>query len=149
MKYYFYIGSYAAAEETGIYQFELDAGTGILLKTGEIAGIDNPSYLLSHPSGKVLYAVEELNPDGRIAVFSLKNDTPEYLFSLPSEGADPCHLALDEKGEFLFVSNYTSGSLTVFRLDGEGRPAEVTDHRQHTGHGIRSDRQEGPMYISP
>lgn len=146
MKYEFYLGSYAAAEENSIYKYELDAEKKEFKMLHAIKGIENPSYLLIHPNGKIMYSVEELTPEGRLAVFSLDDlgGQPKHLFSLPSEGADPCHLSLDETGKFLFVSNYTSGSLTVFRLDADGKPAERTDCRQHVGHGKHLQRQEGP-----
>lgn len=143
MKYVFYLGSYARKEENSIYQYELDAEKKEVKMRSAVKGIDNPSYLLMHPNKKVMYSVEELTPEGRLAVFSLE-DMPEYLFSLPSKGADPCHLSMDDTGEFLFVANYTSGSLTVFRLDAEGKPVECTDHKQHVGCGKHPERQEGP-----
>lgn len=143
MKYELYVGSYAAAEETGIYKYELDTEQRILKRLDAVKGIENPSYLSVHSNGRTMYSVEELTPDGNVAVFSL-DKMPEYLYSLSSEGSDPCHLSLDEKEEFLFVSNYTSGSIGVFRLDQNGRPAELTDHKQHTGRGKNPARQEGP-----
>ncbi|MDO5539231.1 MAG: lactonase family protein [Eubacteriales bacterium] len=143
MKYEFYLGSYAAAGEDSIYKYELDTETGILQRKNAIKGIHNPSYVLLHPNEKVLYSVEELTPEGRVAVFS-RDRMLEKVFSVSSEGADPCHLALDENGEFLFVSNYTSGSLSVFRLDPDGREIVLVDHKQHKGCGKNTERQEGP-----
>lgn len=143
MKYEFYLGSYAAAGDTGIYQYELDTERDSLQKKMAVKGVENPSYVLLHPNGRAMYSVEELTPEGRIAVFD-RNGAVERLFSVPSKGADPCHLALDDKGDFLFVSNYTSGSLLVFRLDSDGRPTACTDHKQHKGCGVNPERQQGP-----
>lgn len=143
MKYEFYLGSYAAAGEDSIYMYGLDAETGILQRKNTIKGIHNPSYVLLHPNERMLYSVEELTPEGRVTAF-FRDETLEQVFSVSSEGADPCHLALDENGEFLFVSNYTSGSLSVFRLDSDGRQMVLTDHKQHKGCGINPERQEGP-----
>ena len=143
MKVKFYVGSYAPSEENSIYLYELDTGKGALRRIDAVKGVDNPSYLLVHPNGKILYAVEELTPDGRLAVFS-KNNTLKHICSIESLGADPCHLSLDEKGEFLFVANYTSGSLSVYQLDENGNVIKCTDHKQHEGHGTDPERQEGP-----
>ncbi|MBC5689066.1 lactonase family protein [Mediterraneibacter sp. NSJ-55] len=140
----FYLGSYALEDQTSIYKYNFDDSRGKFLRTTAIDGIANPSYLYIHPNGKIMYSVEELNPEGRIAVYSLEKEKLKYLYSLPSQGADPCHLALDEQGEFLFVSNYTSGSLSVFRLDEQGKPVFMSDHKQHTGRGKEPERQEGP-----
>ncbi len=140
----FYVGSYASADHESIYRYRLDKETGALSRKEAIKGVDNPSWLLIHPNGKLLYSVEELNPAGRIAVCSLENGALEHLFSLETEGADPCHLSLSPDGRFLFAANYSSGSLSVFRLDSSGRPEGMTDHKQHMGKGINPDRQEGP-----
>ena len=98
-------------------------------------GIENPSYLLCHPNGRVLYAVEERNPDGGVCALAVEKNGRllQLLDTLPTGGADPCHLSLDAQNEFLFAANYTSGSLAVFRLDKEGRILErtqVLEHRQ-------------------
>ncbi|MDO4284843.1 MAG: lactonase family protein, partial [Eubacteriales bacterium] len=170
----FYIGTYASAEEDGILEVKYDRETDSLQVTGRQRGVTNPSWLLLHPNGRVLYAVEERNPDGGLCAFLIdealggketfpvagndaatqeqqeRQGTP-FLHpcgSWPTGGADPCHLSLDDRGEFLFVSNYTSGSLAVFRLGENGVPAERTDLVQHTGHstgpGADPVRQEGP-----
>lgn len=144
MVYDFYVGSYAPADHESIYGYQLNEENETLLRTKAVKGVDNPSWLLLHPNGKFLYSAEERNPEGRVAVFSLEKDAPEYLFSLKTEGADPCHLALSPDGRFLFAANYSSGSLSVFRLDPSGRPEGMTDHKQHVGSGINPDRQEGP-----
>ncbi len=144
MLYDFYVGSYAPADHESIYRYQLNGETGALVRKCAIKGVDNPSWLLLHPNGKLMYSVEELNPDGRVAVYSLENDVPEYLFSLETEGADPCHLSLSPDGSFLFAANYSSGSLSVFRLDSSGRPEGMSDCRQHTGKGCHPKRQEGP-----
>lgn len=143
MKEQFYTGSYATADNDSIYEYELDTDTGSLKKITSIKGVDNPSYLLVCPEKNIMYTVEELTPEGRVAVFEKKQDL-EYLFSLPSGGADPCHLSTDEDGNYLFISNYTSGSLSVYRLDEEGKPVKNTDHIQHKGHSVNVQRQEGP-----
>lgn len=47
-------------------------------------------------------------------------------------------------GEYLFVSNYTSGSLSVFRLDVQRGTMRLVEYKQHTGSGKHPERQEGP-----
>ncbi len=140
----FYLGSYSYASQPGIYKYELDDRTGVLAQKAALKGADNPSYLCFHPSGEIMYAVEELSPQGRIAVYSADGNELEYLYSVSSQGADPCHLSLDDTGRFLFVSNYTSGGLGVFKLDEQGKPVQLTDYKQHKGRGKNPERQEGP-----
>ena len=140
----FMVGSYALRDSSGIYCYELDTQAGSLQCLYTVFGVENPSFILMHPNKKVMYAVEERNPEGRVAVFVMENGQPQLLTSIPSQGADPCHLALDAQERFLTVANYTSGSLGMLRLDEMGIPICITEHRQHEGHSIYAGRQDSP-----
>lgn len=50
---------------------------------------------------------------------------------LPSGGADPCHLSLDGRENFLMAANYTSGSLAVFSLGEQGQLEKRCDFHPH------------------
>ena len=138
----FFVGSYAPKGRSSIYRYSFDESEGKLYRKWAYNGADNPSWVLPHPNGKILYSVEELNPEGRIASYRILEDGLERLDTLPSGGSDPCHLSLDDQARFLFASNYSSGSLSVFRLNAEGRILEMCDHLQHTGHSVYAARQE-------
>ena len=131
-KAFFYAGGYAKAGEGGIGLYALDPQTGACTVESECTLAENPSYLLCHPHKDILYAVEELQPEGRIIALSRENGTLRKKCAFPTGGADPCHLALSPEGKFLFVSNYTSGSLAVFTLDEDGVPVGVSDFVQHS-----------------
>lgn len=61
---------------------------------------------------------------------------------MPSGGADPCHLSLDGRENFLMAANYTSGSLAVFALDEQGHlQGSRCDFWQHTPR--RTDETQG------
>ena len=144
MEQTFYIGGYTDQDGEGIIRVRADFDRGIMEQEAGWSGIGNPSYLLLHPNGKILYAVNEYSPDGGLSAFRLEGGQLMKVAELPTEGADPCHLSLDDTGHFLFMANYTSGSLVVFRLDKDGIPTEMSDHLQHAGHGLNPQRQEGP-----
>lgn len=62
----------------------------------------------------------------------------------PTGGADPCHVTIDRASACLAVANYSSGSVSFYRLDrrtGATGPAQVF---QHNGHGPNTERQAGP-----
>ena len=141
MKIPYYIGSYAGASEDSIYRYELDTEKEVFLRSWAYAGAENPSYVLPHPDGKILYSVEELSPEGHVCAFEILPDGLRKVQSVPSGGADPCHLSLDDQARFLFVSNYSSGSLAVFRLDENGMIVEMTDRKDHTGRSVYEIRQ--------
>ena len=127
----FYASGYAACDEIGIREYTIDPQTAKCEIVSEFSSLMNPSYVLCHPRKQILYAVEELTPEGRVAALSTAGGSLRQLCALPSHGADPCHLSLSPDSRFLFVSNYTSGSLAVFRLDEDGVPVEMSDFVQH------------------
>lgn len=139
----FYVGTYATSEREGILCFDADFLAGKIHKRWTYKGIVNPSYLLkSHKNKDILYSVEELAPEGRIRVLRITDSGLVQLCTLSSGGAHPCHLALDDHEEFLFVSNYTSGNLAVFRLNEQGVPVCRTDLVHHIGKGPNVFRQD-------
>ena len=144
MKAEFYVGTYASECEEGILKVRADFESRTFTRAGGFTGIPNPSWVLVHPNGKMLYAVQEKNPGGRLSAFSVSENTLTLLHTWETDGADPCHISLDPQGAFLSVANYTSGSLAVFRLDAQGVPEGMGGFVQHTGEGTDPVRQEGP-----
>ncbi|MEQ4301407.1 lactonase family protein [Plantactinospora sp. B6F1] len=142
-----YIGCYTAqggGRGTGIVAARRDAGTGRLDLLGVVAGTPSPSFLARHPRLPVLYAVNEL-PEGTVSAWTIHPDGALSPLGVRSTGgAEPCHLAADPAGEFLFVANYGSGSVAVLPLDPTGAPGDRTDLVRHDGHGPVPDRQAGP-----
>ena len=65
--------------------------------------------------------------------------------TLPSGGSGPCHICVDDRGEFLLCANYGSGSVSLYDLNSDGKLCSLCDHRQYSGIGFDSaDRQKGP-----
>ena len=60
---------------------------------------------------------------------------------MPSGGADPCHLSLDGRENFLMAANYTSGFVAGFVLDEQGHLqsgaifGSILQERDDTGAG--------------
>ena len=121
----------------------LDGDAGVLRTVPASTETENPSWIHMHPNGHTLYAVEEGDPAGHVVRLEPCPDGWHVVQRMQTEGS-PCHLAMDEQREFLFVSNYSSGSLGVFRLDGDGAIVEMTEMLHHSGHGPNPERQEGP-----
>lgn len=152
MKYEFFAGSYGGPQEENIVRFSLDGQTGNITKRYGCKGIENPSWLTLHPGKDILYAVEELTPEGNLRAFGIEEEGLRPLAALSTKGADPCHICLDEKEEHLLTANYTSGSISLYRLDKNGIPIKMTDFIQHekesesvpTERGRNPIRQESP-----
>ncbi|WP_422773493.1 lactonase family protein [Plantactinospora sp. WMMC1484] len=142
-----YIGCYtveSGGRGTGIVAARRDADTGGLELLGVAAATPSPSFLARHPRLPVLYAVNEL-AEGTVSAWTVQPDGA--LTALPvrsTGGADPCHLAVDPEGTFLYVANYGSGSVAVHPLDRTGAPGDRSDLVVHDGRGPVPDRQAGP-----
>ena len=146
-----YAGGYASADQAGIHGCIFDDATGDLTVRGSFAGIVNPSFLSVHPNGRWLYAVSETSQqkDGTPgAVWALRcTDEPwsmEPINHQMSGGDWPCHLDINSTGQWLLVSNYGSGTVSVLPILPDGALGEMTDLIQHYGSGPKSERQEGP-----
>jgi 6-phosphogluconolactonase len=84
-----------------------------------------PSFLAVHPSGRFLFAVNEVD-EGRVLAFSINQKTGELtrLNDQPSAGVGPAHLSVDRQGRFLLVANYANrqpGIVAVLPIGSDGR----------------------------
>jgi 6-phosphogluconolactonase len=134
-----WVGSYTSAtggNGVGISTFRRSAA-GELTPDRTLA-MTSPSWLTAHPTAPVVYAVNE-SADG--AITTVSSDL-EVLGTISSDGADPCHLTVSADGRHLLCANYSSGSLSVFALTGDGRITGQTDLVRHEGSGPHPDRQE-------
>lgn len=146
-----YVGTYTKQESKGIYVFRFDDKTGVASPLGLAAEASNPSWLTFHPNGKVLYAVNETGDyqgqkSGAVSAFTIDHATGKLkkLNTVPSRGADPCHIVVDHAGLKLFVANYTGGSVAEFPIKLDGALGEASQFVQHTGSSVNPDRQSSP-----
>jgi 6-phosphogluconolactonase (cycloisomerase 2 family) len=146
-----------------VWRVRLDAATGALSDARLCAELPAPSFIAVRSDGTRLYAVGE-DADGSVSELRVvpqgagnpggpdgtdgAGGAPalELVATVPSGGADPCHLVLAPDERTLYIANYSSGTLAVFPLDAagglpSGGPAQVHGHR---GSGPVTDRQEGP-----
>ncbi|MGB7332273.1 MAG: lactonase family protein [Terriglobales bacterium] len=154
--YLLFVGTYTEKESKGIYSYRFDAASAELAPLGVAAETTNPSFLAIDPTGKFLYAVNEVQnykgaSSGAVSAFAIdrqKNTLPTGKLSLlnevPSRGADPCYIAFDKTGKFALVANYTGGSVAVFPVKPNGDVGEPSAFVQHTGSSINKERQAGP-----
>ncbi len=134
-----WVGSYTSAtggNGVGISTFRRSSD-GSLTPDRSLA-MDSPSWLVAHPSARIVYATIEA---GAGAIATVSTDL-EVLGTIPSGGADPCHLAITPDARFLLCSNYTGGSLSVFGLADDGQVTGQTDFVRHSGSGPHAERQE-------
>ena len=147
---FLYAGCYTHDSPVGIRVYEAVGPDGLLEERSQIEGVEHPSFLAAHPSGRVLYAVSETasfdgSEGGGLVSFAIEpaDGTLTPLDRMSSPGAGPCHVSVDAAGRHVYVANYLSGSIAVYSLAADGRVGSLVAHRRHRGSGP-SPRQDGP-----
>lgn len=144
-----FIGAYTNDKNKGISVVRMDLGTGALSDLRLGAETPNPTFLELHPSGKYLYAVNEIsNYEGQRAgstsAFAIDRAKGELrpLNRLTSGGAGPCHIGLDRTGKMAMIANYGGGSVASYAIEGDGSLRGPVSFFQHEGTGPNAKRQE-------
>ncbi|HXT20293.1 MAG TPA: beta-propeller fold lactonase family protein, partial [Thermoanaerobaculia bacterium] len=95
-----YVGTYTSGESKGIYRLRLDLASGALTAEGEPTAAVSPSWVVLHPHGRFLYAVNETgetaaDESGGVSAFAVDEASGALTFldGQPSDGAAPCHLS--------------------------------------------------------
>jgi 6-phosphogluconolactonase len=145
-----YFGTYTGAKSQGIYVSRFDDATGRFSPPQLAVATPSPSFLVAHPSGRFIYAINEVDEfrgekAGSASAFAV--DTAAGRLSLlndaSTKGTGPCHLSLDRTARHLLVANYGGGSLAVLPVGEDGRIGPATSFVQHTGRGPK-ENQEAP-----
>jgi 6-phosphogluconolactonase len=146
-----FFGTYTSGNSQGIYASRLDLAEGKLSSPELVAETANPSFLAIHPSGKYVYAVNEVadyqgEKSGAVSGFRLDRTTGKLteLNQQSSRGAAPCHVIVDPSGKNLLLANYTGGSVAVLPIQEDGSLGPASDHQQHVGSSVHPRRQKEP-----
>jgi 6-phosphogluconolactonase len=153
-----YVGTYThdmgpGGQADGVYMAEWDAAAGTISPLRLAMKAGNPSFLAVPPSGDALYAVNENEDDpqplggkgGSVTAFRRDPATGGLTEQnmKPSGGGGPCHITVDRANRAVFVANYSSGSLSSFRVTPKGIEGPVSQFSAH-GSGPNKERQQGP-----
>jgi len=146
-----YVGTYTEGTSKGIYAYRLDSKTGKLASLGLVAETPDPTFVALHPSGKFLYAVNEVTSyqgkkAGSVTSYSVDHATGKLtqLNQVSTQSPGPCHLIVDATGKTLMVANYFGGSFTSFAIASDGKLGEAASFIQLQGSGVNKDRQSAP-----
>lgn len=148
-----YVGTYTSGKTPGegIYLLEMDAVSGAVATRGAAAKLANPTFLAVHPTGKYLYAVNEVGSiqgkkGGGVSALSINPATGALtlLNQQSSVGNGPCHLTVDHAGKNVLVANYGGGSVACLPIQTDGSLSPASCFIQHEGKSVDRDRQEGP-----
>lgn len=141
-----YVGTYTdTGQKSGIHLVSMDSATGALRKTSAVDAGVNPSFLATHPNGKVLLAVNEgMEAAGAVRSFAIDGASGglSTISRLSSRGNLPCYVSLDRTGRFAMAANYGSGTIALLPMDDAGMLSPASHVVQHVGSGKNTARQE-------
>ena len=145
-----YVGTYTEGDSEGIYCYQFDEKSGELTLKLISPNRENPSFLAISPDRAHLYAVSEVkqSPDidsGSVTAYRIKSSGElEKINQEATRGYHPCHVEVSPNGKFVVASNYSSGSLSFYRVEDDGGLSNSFQQIQHTGSGPDSSRQSQP-----
>lgn len=146
------VGTYTDGESEGIYQLQFNQDTGELSDSLLVTKVENPSFLTYSPDKKHLYAVSETNlfngtNSGYVSAYKvLKNGQLQILNKVSSQGAHPCHIAIDLIGKKIVVSNYTGGTVALYNVLSDGSLSNAFQVFNHNSEGVVSHAHSAQFF---
>jgi 6-phosphogluconolactonase len=142
------IGTQTSGPNKGFSVARFDTSTGKLSAAKLLEEAIAPAFFVIHPDKRHLYTCNSVNnfqgqSSGSISAYSLDPATAKLslLNQIPSGGAGPCYISLDNSGHYAFVANYSAGNVSVFAINSDGSIGPRTAFVQHTGKSIYPERQ--------
>jgi 6-phosphogluconolactonase len=140
----------------GIYQAHFDTTTGKLTTPTLAAATARPSFFAVTPVGqprRSLYAVNAINdPAATATTFAIdpKTGALKQTGQVPSGGAGPAYISVDDTGHAAFIANYYGASVASYLIQADGTLSQPIDHNDFKDHhkfgtlGPNSTRQDQP-----
>jgi 6-phosphogluconolactonase (cycloisomerase 2 family) len=117
----------------------MDPSTGALTNRELFEDPLNPAWLAIHPSGKYLYAANEVPTfegarSGAVTAYGVDRTSGRLtrLNTVSSQGAGPAHLSVHPSGNYIFVANYFGGTFAVLPVASDGRLRAASDVKHET-----------------
>jgi 6-phosphogluconolactonase len=129
-----FTGTYTKSGEKGLFIFDLDREEGTFKLVSESDAGPNPSYFCISPKNGFIYAANEVMEFNGIkggGITTLKYDTntgiAKKIDELAVPNGGPAYIAISPGCDYLFLANYSGGSVSVVKLDENGIPVSTTD----------------------
>lgn len=120
----------------------LEWNSGNMLQRRVVVESSNPSWLTGSKNKQMIYAANEEEQGGVTRFVRTKEGALAVQSSVHFPGRASCHLCLSPDENYLYVSDYESGDLTV--LDCRTEELSVARRIVYSGSGSNPLRQEGP-----
>lgn len=139
------VGCYTEENENSglaFYKFNLVTGNAIFVNDYKI---NNPSYFTKNADGTIIYVVSEEEDKYESAVSAIKLDKSKGNFTLlnsvSTKGAAPCYISIDNENKYLVTANYLGGSISVFKLQENGKIENLIQQIKFDEESIHQERQ--------
>ncbi len=150
--YHLLIGTYTQESKSdGIYVYEFNSNTGKSSYRTEAKGILNPSFLTVSEDSEYVYSVNEIGDGkGSISSFSFDAGTGklDYMNSASSGGNGPCYISVDKANKYVFVGNYSGGSLSAVPIKTDGSLGSSIQSIRHEGSSIGTDQDKSHVHAA-
>jgi 6-phosphogluconolactonase len=129
-----FAGAYTKGTDKGLFVFDLDAKKGTFKLVSSNDAGPNPSYFCISGKNGNIYAANEVMKFNGVrggAVTALRYDAKTGVatkigdLAVPNGG--PAFICISPDDGYLFLANYSGGSVSVVKLDANGIPVKVTD----------------------
>ncbi|MEM8526242.1 MAG: lactonase family protein [Bacteroidota bacterium] len=130
-----YIGTYTRTEghvdgkAEGIYEVQIDASKGEIVMQKTVAELINPSFVKLSKNKTHLYAISELAQEqdeaGLLYNYKITSDSLQLVQKLSTTSKSPCHIAFDQSGTYVFVTNYLGGKFKVYKRNEDGTLTDI------------------------
>ena len=138
--YVAYVGTYTHESSKGIHIYDMDVEKGRICEREEVS-IDNPSYITLSHDKRFLYAI----CDQGVSSYSIMEDGSLELMNVVSiNGMRGCHISVTKANNFLVVSGYHDGKITVMHINDDGSVGDIADEVFHKGIGSIAERNFRP-----
>ncbi|REE67575.1 6-phosphogluconolactonase [Paenibacillus taihuensis] len=138
-----FIGSYANANEPGIYACAYDTQTGDLTLIGQADGLQNPTFLVPNGTNRTLYTIMEgKNAEGgkcgaaAAYRFDPANGSLNRLNEVVTLPATTCHITTDAEYRIAMTASYHGGMISLSPILEDGSIGETADIKRHEGSSV-------------
>lgn len=142
-------GTFDGQGSEGLYVFSFDRENLSFELLQTVSERLSPSFQAIHPEMPVVYSGSRSpfsEDSNHQTILAYRADRETGMLSLINEqsvmGISPAHISVDPLEEFVYVSNYTSGNVSMFPIRDDGGLDAASDVVQHTGSSINPDRQQ-------
>lgn len=139
------VGSYSNPADTALRVYSFNPADNSARQLVAFP-VDNASFFTQSPEG-IIYVLTETNSDSsRItAIAPDSSESGVHIIGSQLVGSDsPCYVTISPDGRFAVTADYNGSTASIFPLDENGAPRELSQRLYFTGTGLDTARQEKP-----